>query len=261
LLREVHSHGWGINVLTFLPDREALLFGGLDGTLAVLDPQSGEVIRELESHARPVLALARSADGRFLASGGGDGVIQVFDAASLERVERYETAFGPVWALALSADGQVALHAGLDDFVKVWRVMPRLAFEPADGAFPRRFQASRDLDPGERQFARKCSVCHTLTPGDGNRAGPTLHGLFGRRAGSVPGYPYSESLRRAGIIWNEDTISELFDHGPDVVTPGSKMPIQRLKSAEDRGALIAFLKRATAPKGAATPKPEGSPTP
>lgn len=44
-------------------------------------------------------------------------------------------------------------------------------------------------------------------------------------------------------------IARLFDDGPDVVTPGSKMPVQRLKTVEDRDALIAFLKRATRPDG------------
>jgi len=51
-------------------------------------------------------------------------------------------------------------------------------------------------------------------------------------------------------VWNDETIAKLFDDGPDVVTPGSKMPVQRLKSVEDRDALIAYLKRATDPSAA-----------
>ncbi|MEP3304591.1 MAG: c-type cytochrome, partial [Roseibium sp.] len=122
--------------------------------------------------------------------------------------------------------------------------------------FPRRFQVSDTDDPGELQFARKCSVCHTLTPDGGNRAGPTLYGVFGRGAGTLPGYAYSPALLSADFIWDENTISDLFDYGPDVITPGSKMPIQRLKSVEDRDALVAFLKRATDPESPLTPTGE-----
>ena len=103
------------------------------------------------------------------------------------------------------------------------------------------------MSPGERQFQRRCSICHTLVKDGRNRAGPTLFGVFGRKAGTLPGYPYSDGLRKSDIVWNEETIAKLFDHGPDVVTPGTKMPIQRLKSPADRDALIAFLKTATAP--------------
>jgi cytochrome c len=260
LLREVHSHGWGVNVLLRTGMDTQLVFGAVDGTLAVLDTISGEVEATLSGHSRPVLALARSGDGRFFASGGGDGRIQVFDARTRERIEEYETPFGPVWGLSLNIDASVALHAGLDDFVKVWQVSPRRPFEPADGVYPRRFQANAELEPGERQFARKCSVCHTLTPDDGNRAGPTLYGVFGRRAGTLPGYPYSRALVQSDLVWNEKTISDLFDHGPDVVTPGSKMPIQHLKSTAERNALVAFLKRATDPNNQSAPSLERMPT-
>ncbi len=65
----------------------------------------------------------------------------------------------------------------------------------------------------------------------------------------MPGYPYSEGLRSSDIVWNEETIGALFDHGPEVVTPGSKMPLQKLKDVEARDALIAFLKQATMPHG------------
>ena len=50
------------------------------------------------------------------------------------------------------------------------------------------------------------------------------------------------------LIWNEDTIDLLFKDGPDVVTPGSKMPVQRIKGEQDRADLISYLKRATEPQ-------------
>lgn len=246
-LQEVYSHGWAINVMRLLPGGQHLVFGAADGEVAVVDIAQGAVFKQLASHERPVLSLALSGDGHRLASGGGDGRIRVYATDGWERLEEFENPYGPIWGTALPGDGSVALYAGLDDHVNVWQVAPRKAFEPVESAFPRRFQVAEDEDPGRRQFARKCSVCHTLTPDDGNRAGPTLYGVFGRRVGTLPGYPYSEALRRLDFIWTEQTISDLFDHGPDIVTPGSKMPLQRLTNDEERNALVAYLKRATAP--------------
>ena len=105
-----------------------------------------------------------------------------------------------------------------------------------------------EMSNGERQFARKCSICHSITPDGQRRAGPTLHGIFGRKAGSVQGYLYSDTLQDSDIVWNDDTINALFDEGPDHYIPGTKMPMQRITQANDRSDLIAFLRRATAPE-------------
>jgi cytochrome c len=98
-----------------------------------------------------------------------------------------------------------------------------------------------------RELFGKCEACHTLSPDGGRRAGPSLIGLFGRRAGSLPGYSYSEALAKSDLVWNEETVSSLFAEGPEHFTPGSKMPLQRMSSAEDRADLIAYLKLVTAP--------------
>ncbi|MED5530768.1 MAG: c-type cytochrome, partial [Pseudomonadota bacterium] len=110
----------------------------------------------------------------------------------------------------------------------------------------RRFQETDALSNGALQFARKCSICHTLDSSDiGRRAGPPLLGVFGRKAGSIAGYPYSDALLESTIIWTEETISWLFKAGPEIVTPGTKMPIQKIKKNQDRLDLINFLKDAT----------------
>ena len=85
------------------------------------------------------------------------------------------------------------------------------------------------MDNGEKQFARKCSVCHSLTASSKRRAGPTLYGVFGRKVGSVEDYPYSKELIDMDLVWDERTIDLLFKDGPDIVTPGSKMPVQRIQ--------------------------------
>jgi cytochrome c len=110
----------------------------------------------------------------------------------------------------------------------------------------RSFLRAADTMPnGERQFMRKCSICHALTSALSRKAGPTLHGVFGRKAGTVPGYRYSEILDGSPIIWDEATIDALFDQGPDHFIPGSKMPMQVIAGPQDRSDLIAFLKQAT----------------
>jgi len=67
-------------------------------------------------------------------------------------------------------------------------------------------------------------------------------------ADTVPGYPYSETLTGSDIVWTEESIDALFDLGPDDYIPGSKMPMQRIASAEDRRDLIAFLRGTVAAK-------------
>ena len=119
---------------------------------------------------------------------------------------------------------------------------------PATGALlgqPLPGPAPRTEGRGPKLFA-KCAACHTLTGDGGNRAGPPLAGLFGRRAGSVADYPYSPALRDSGIVWTEETVARLFDMGPDRFVPGSKMPLQRLTDPRDRGDLIDYLKQMSA---------------
>jgi cytochrome c len=92
---------------------------------------------------------------------------------------------------------------------------------------------------------RACVACHTLSPDEGNRAGPSLHGIFGRRIASLPGYNFSDALKKLDIVWTPETVSRMFEVGPMEYTPGTKMPEQKIGSAEDRVALMEFLKKAT----------------
>jgi cytochrome c len=244
---QLHDNGWGINALALVD--QSLVFGSLDGLLARIDLAGGNVT-ELIRTDRPILSLTISADGSRLAAGSGDGHIRVFDTRAWTLEQDHENPYGPVWGLAFAdPEGDLLYHSGLDDFAILWQVSPRKPFEAVDSEFPRRFQVTETADEGEREFQRKCSVCHTLEKDGKNRAGPTLFGVFGRRAGSLPGYPYSEALRESDIVWTEETIGQLFDHGPDEYVPGSKMPLQVLRSVDRREALIAFLKEATDPDG------------
>jgi cytochrome c len=101
-------------------------------------------------------------------------------------------------------------------------------------------------DPGAAVF-RACVACHTLTPDEGNKAGPTLSGIFGRKIASLPGYNFSPALKKLDIVWSPETVSKLFEIGPMAYTPGTKMPEQKI-GAEDRDALVQFLAKATISK-------------
>jgi len=101
-----------------------------------------------------------------------------------------------------------------------------------------------DRDRGAELF-QACAACHTLTPDGGNRAGPTLHGVFGRRIATAPGYNFSTSLKALDIVWNAETIQKLFEIGPSRYTPGTKMPEQTIGDPADRAALVRFLEQAS----------------
>jgi cytochrome c len=75
-------------------------------------------------------------------------------------------------------------------------------------------------------------------------SGPNLHGLFGRNAGTVPGFSYSTAMRESGVVWNERTL-DLFVASPQTFIPGDIMSSLGLADTAARQRLIAYLKAAT----------------
>jgi cytochrome c len=195
----------------------------------------GRLLAEVRPSDRPLVALA-SGEG-LLAASGIAGTVFVLDAADLSTRQTLVPAQGPVWSLAFA--GGTLLTGGGDGAIRLWQAATGtpLGNPPLPAA-----AAHQDGSRGAEVW-KACAVCHTLTPDDGSRAGPTLHGVFGRRIGTAPGFAYSEALKGLDIVWTPETVAALFEHGPEAYTPGSRMPEQRLPDPADRAALVAFLER------------------
>jgi cytochrome c len=101
--------------------------------------------------------------------------------------------------------------------------------------------AEGDPTRGE-QIYHRCQGCHSI---DANRVGPRHASLFGRRAGSLDDYSYSDAMHGSGIVWDEITLDE-FLTAPRKFIPGTKMPFAGIPDAQERADLIAYLKKATA---------------
>ena len=103
---------------------------------------------------------------------------------------------------------------------------------------------AQDTDAGQIAFNNACRTCHSVREGD-NRLGPSLYGVIGRKAGSLPGYNnYSESMKKAELVWDK-SILDRFIANPDRVVPGNNMkPYGGIASTEERAKIIAYLESA-----------------
>ena len=105
------------------------------------------------------------------------------------------------------------------------------------------------LQRGEQVYAR-CVACHAI---EANRTGPQHCGLFGRRAGTAPGFDgYSKAMRESRIVWTEASL-DVFLRSPTEVVPGTSMGYAGVKDAQERADLIAWLRQASRPGVSCTP--------
>lgn len=238
------KNGFGINKLILGEDWIA--YGAVDGVTRVIDRETGAQIADFTLDRRPVLAMAYHRPTGQLAVGDAHGYIMMLDVTEWRISRDFRAAGnGPIWALAFSPDGSLIYAGGIDDVVYAWPVEMLGTFDATPEPQRSFLRDPVTMPNGERQFMRKCSICHSIEAGPSRKAGPSLFNLFGRRAGTVQGYPYSPTLSGSDIVWNEETIDALFDIGPDHYIPGSKMPMQVIAGADDRADLIAFLKSVT----------------
>ncbi len=111
-------------------------------------------------------------------------------------------------------------------------------------------QDEKTVNDGARLFV-VCQSCHTVSPTAKSLFGPSLHGLFGRKAGALPGYHYSAAMKAAGnngMVWDDQTLDE-FLTSPKSVVPGTIMSLEGFADDTDRASLIAYLKLVYSPAG------------
>ena len=117
------------------------------------------------------------------------------------------------------------------------RMVETIARPPAEAWTPPPPLAAADRS----KIFPKCAPCHTLVPGR-QGLGPSLAGVYGRRAGSLSDFRYSDAMARSGIVWNAATLDRYLTN-PAAMIPGTKMTFRGLDSPADRAQVIAFLQR------------------
>jgi cytochrome c len=230
-----------LNALVIADDGE-IIAAGATGRLFFFSP-NGELRAELDAADAPLISLAISPDGQLVAAAGIRGSVAVVDRKNRNVLRTLVGPGLPVWSVAFFPDSRTLLTGGTDRLVRRWNAESgeHIGSVPLNGSDDP--LAAFAGDRGAEVY-RACIACHTLSPDQGNRAGPTLAGIFGRKIATLPGYNFSESLKKLDIIWTPETVSKLFEIGPATYTPGTKMPEQIISSADDRKALVDFLARA-----------------
>jgi cytochrome c len=101
--------------------------------------------------------------------------------------------------------------------------------------------ADGDAAKGEATF-KVCKVCHHIGEGAKNFVGPVLNGVVGRKAGTYPGYNYSDANKDSGLTWDEATLKKYLKN-PQAVVPGTKMAFPGMTNEADIDNVIAYLKQ------------------
>ena len=120
--------------------------------------------------------------------------------------------------------------------------------EPAAPSAPVATQPAQ-MTPVERGAIlwKRCRACHNIEEGARHKVGPNLHGIFGMTTGSQEGFNYSKAMRASNIVWDNATM-DAYLADPRGYIPGNRMSYIGLKKAEDRAAIIAWMReQSTAP--------------
>jgi len=96
---------------------------------------------------------------------------------------------------------------------------------------------AKDAEHGAQVF-NMCAACHATD--NSTRLGPSLHGIVGRRSGTVSGFRYSRAMKNANITWDEKSL-DAYIETPQGLVPGTTMPFAGIPNSSDRADLIAYL--------------------
>jgi cytochrome c len=232
-----------LNAVAVAPSGD-IVTAGASGKVYFLSA-AGKLLGEVEAVGVPLIAVAVSGDGKLVAASSVRGAVAIIDRAS-RTLQRQLVGPGlPAWSAAFLPDNRTLLTGGSDHLVRRWNALTGERIGEVVAGTPEDPLAAYGNEPGAQVF-RACVACHTLKAHEPPRAGPTLAGVFGRRIATLPGYDFSPALKKLDIVWTPETVSKLFEIGPTAYTPGTKMPEQKV-GAQDRAALVKFLKKATRP--------------
>jgi len=103
--------------------------------------------------------------------------------------------------------------------------------------------AAASATAGQAVFNR-CKICHTIEASGRNIVGPNLHGIFGRKAGSMPNFAYSPAMKESGVVWDDDTMAKYL-RDPKQFIPGDRMAFPGIKDEGQLADLLAYLHEAT----------------
>ena len=142
------------------------------------------------------------------------------------------TALIPLAALTLLALLAPAAHA---DAGPLSNYTP-----PADPALAARIAAA-DVAAGERTFDRRCATCHDVAKDGKHSKGPLLWNVVGRKAGALPGFAYSDAMRRSGHVWTLEAL-DYYLADTERAVPGRSMDFNGIADAKLRADLVAFLR-------------------
>src|SRR5262249_46154742 len=154
-----------------------IVTAGADGKVYFLSA-SGEILAEVEASPTPIIAIAVSPDGNLVAAAGIRGSVGLIERKTRKVAHTLVGPGLPVWSVAFLPDSHPLLTGGTDRMIRRWDA---LSGEPVGAVVigaPEDPLAAYAGDPGAEVF-RACIACHTLSPDESIKAGPTLFGIFG----------------------------------------------------------------------------------
>ena len=149
-----------------------------------------------------------------------------------------------MWSVAFLPDSRTLLTGGTDRMVRRWDAATGDHIGAVRDGRPDDPLAAYADDPGAQVY-RACVACHTLSPDEGNRAGPTLQESSGAGSRRCPATISRPALKKLDIVWTPETVAKLFEVGPDRLHARHQDAGAGIGSADDRKALMDFLAKAT----------------
>ena len=122
------------------------------------------------------------------------------------------------------------------------RFIATLAFAVALTGYGAGAALAQNVDDGADSFDANCSDCHSVSKQMKNKKGPSLFGLVGRHAGTVPGQEYSPANKGSNVVWSPDVLTRYLAN-PQAVIPGTTMKFKGLKDPKEIADLVAFLEQ------------------